>query len=90
MRAEIARLSNELYEEKFKPEGITGCDGCRTEGNGLSSWCKQCEIRACARERKLENCAYCPDYTCGKLESFLAKAKEAKARLDVIRSAIAP
>ncbi|OHB60840.1 MAG: hypothetical protein A2167_00885 [Planctomycetes bacterium RBG_13_46_10] len=86
IRAEIAQKINEIYKEKMKAEDITDCDGCKAEGARLFSGCKKCEIRKCAKGKAIENCAYCNEYPCGKLEKFFATDTEAKARLDVIRS----
>jgi len=85
-RAEIARLCREHYGMKYGPEDITDCDGCRTEGGRLFSGCIDCAIRNCARQKTLENCAYCPEYACKKLETFFLKDRDAKTRLDEVRS----
>lgn len=86
MRAQIAKLCNELYGMMYEPEDINDCDGCRTERGRLFSACQSCEIRKCARQKSLENCAYCTDYSCGKLEIFFAKEPDARNRLDEVRS----
>jgi len=88
MRAEIARKINELYNENLKAEDVTDCDGCLTEIGRLFSGCKKCEIRKCARGKAIENCAYCSEYACEKLEKFFATDPDAKARLDAIRSSL--
>ena len=90
MRADIVRICREQYGygEDFTPEYVTDCDGCRTEGGRLFSGCEKCEIRKCARQRELENCAYCNDYACEKLEKFFENDPSAKARLDVIKSTL--
>lgn len=90
MKIEIARICREQYGygAEFKPENINDCDGCRTEGGRLFSGCEKCEIRKCAREKGLENCAYCNEYTCEKLNKFFVNDRDAKARLDVIRATI--
>ena len=88
MRAEIARLCKEHYGMDYTPEDITDCDGCRTEGGRLFSASTNCAIRKCAREKGLENCAYCPEYACSKLEAFFRTETAARTRLDKIRSGI--
>ena len=85
MRVDIARQIKEHYGEEYKPEDVTDCDGCRTEGGRLFSGSKNCRVRMCARRKGLENCARCDDYTCEKLEEFLAKEPDARARLDAMR-----
>jgi hypothetical protein len=69
-------------------EDITDCDGCITQGGRLFSACKNCSIRKCTREKKLENCAHCTEYSCGKLEAFFKKEPTARTRLDTVRSSI--
>jgi len=85
MRALIARQIKDLYKENLKAEDVTDCDGCRTEGR-LFSGCRRCEIRKCARQKGIENCAHCNDYPCEKLEKLFNTDPDAKKRLDVIRS----
>ncbi|MFP4082491.1 MAG: DUF3795 domain-containing protein [Candidatus Aminicenantes bacterium] len=84
MRAEIARICKEQYGEELKPDDITDCDGCRTEKGKLFSASSKCQIRKCAREKGLENCAYCRKYPCENLKVFFASEPEAKTRLDLI------
>ena len=87
-RAEVFRICTEQYGMKITPADITDCDGCRTEGGRLFSACIKCGIRACAREKKLENCAHCGDYPCSGLETFFSSDPSAKIRLDGIRKSI--
>jgi hypothetical protein len=87
-RAEIARLCNEHYSTTYRPEDITDCDGCRTEGGRLFSPCRNCLIRSCAKQKRLESCADCSEYACERLEAFFAGEPAAKARLDEIRDNI--
>jgi len=88
MRAEIAQKINELYQEKMKAEDVTDCDGCKTEGGRLFSGCKQCDIRKCAIQKDVENCAHCDEYVCEKLKKLFATESDAKKRLDEIKSRI--
>jgi len=88
MRSEIARLLNEHYGMKYEIEDITDCDGCPREGGRLFSASQNCSIRECARQKGFENCAYCSEYVCERLEVFFATDSAAKARLDDIRSSI--
>ena len=88
MRVEIVRLCKEQYGMGLKLEDISDCDGCQSDGERLFSQCKNCLIRQCAREKKLENCAYCAEYPCGNLETFFRTEPIAKARLDAIRTGI--
>ena len=88
MRVEIARLCKEQYWKDFELEDIFDCDGCQTDGERLFSQCKNCPIRNCAREKKLENCAYCTEYACGKLEAFFRTDPMARTRLEAIRTSL--
>lgn len=88
MRVEIVERCKEQYGINYTLEDITDCDGCRTESGRLFSASKNCPIRKCAREKKLENCAYCTEYACGKLETFFSTETSAKTRLEAIRSRI--
>jgi hypothetical protein len=88
MRAEIVQLCKEHYGMDYELEDITDCDGCQTEGERLFSACQNCPMRKCAREKELENCAYCLEYPCGKLEAFFRTDPAARRRLDAIRRSL--
>jgi len=88
MRVDIAQQIKEHYGQETKPEDVNDCDGCKTDGGRLFSGCKKCEIRKCAQEKSVENCAHCDEYACEKLEKFFTADPEAKKRLDTIRSAL--
>jgi hypothetical protein len=87
MRIEIARQIKEHYGGTFKPEDVTDCDGCKGESGRLFSGSNKCEIRKCAKNKNIENCAHCSEYACGKLQEFFAKDPQAKETLDNIRNA---
>ena len=87
-RTEIAKLCKEQYGMNYEPADITDCDGCRTEGGRLFSGCTDCVIRNCAKQKAMENCAYCVEYVCKKLETFFTKDPDGKIRLDEVRSRI--
>ena len=88
MRIEIAQQIKERYGQDCKAEDVTDCDGCKTEGGRLLSGCSTCQIRKCAKEKGIENCALCDEYVCERLEKFFTTDPEAKKRLDEIRSAL--
>lgn len=88
MRIEIARICKEQYGMEYEPEDISDCDGCLTEGGRLFSGCKDCSIRNCAMKRGYENCAWCDEYACEKLEKFFVMDPSAKTRLDEIRNSL--
>jgi hypothetical protein len=84
LRAETAKKWSEMFKASIKPEDIN-CDGCPTYSQRVFSQVNVCEIRKCARNKKLKNCAYCPDYPCPKLAELFAYVPEAKATLEEIR-----
>ncbi|MBW7989103.1 MAG: DUF3795 domain-containing protein [Planctomycetes bacterium] len=88
MREEIAQQIKELYGQEYKPEDITDCDGCKTEGGRLFSGSHNCYMRKCASQKHIENCAYCQEYPCEELEKLFTTDKDAKKRLDAIKSTI--
>jgi len=86
-RREVARVWTDRYKRAIKPEDIN-CDGCRSVGGVLFSYCNVCDIRTCGQEKGVENCAYCDRYACEKLENFFQMVPDAKKMLDGIRSKI--
>jgi len=62
------------------PEKIR-CNGCLPDDcGGLEFPDKNCPIRPCVIERGLENCAYCEDYPCEKLEARMSSVEEVAKR----------
>ena len=57
------------------------CDGCLAE-NCLNPRRidPECEVRACALERELANCAHCRDYICEKLSKKIIKPEKIAER----------
>ncbi|MDQ7794503.1 MAG: DUF3795 domain-containing protein [bacterium] len=45
------------------------CDGCLKDGRLAD---QECKARPCARERGVENCAYCEEFVCEKVGKLLA------------------
>jgi hypothetical protein len=86
LRAETARKWSEMFKADIKP-GDINCDGCQSESPRLFNYCSTCEIRKCARARQVATCAACPEYSCKKLDDFLAQVPEARAALEEIRKA---
>ena len=85
MRNDIVRLCREHYGIEYGLSEITDCDGCRSEGGRIFSASATCTIRVCARNRKIENCAWCAAYPCGPLEKFLTREPAARSRLEAMR-----
>jgi len=86
-RRKVAELWSKEFKAEIKPEDIN-CDGCLLENGRLFGHCKVCEIRKCAQEKDVKNCAYCDDYTCEKLSKFFEMAPEAKITLNKLRNYI--
>ena len=87
--AKRKKVASEWNSEQYplKPDDIN-CDGCIPPNKSLMVFCHDCTIRSCAIERDLENCAYCDDYPCKKLEKIWKMIDSAKETLDEIRSKI--
>jgi len=85
-RRKVAQEWSSAYDTDIKPEEIN-CEGCLPGGSVYFTHCNVCEIRACGVERAVQNCGYCDDFACEKLERFLESVPEARARLSEIRSA---
>ena len=43
------------------------CNGCKT-GKSYFFYCQHCRINKCITKKELENCAYCEQYACKKLQ----------------------
>ncbi len=84
-RAEVAQLWSKEFKADIKPEDIN-CEGCLSDSGNLFSHPKICEIRKCGKEKNVDNCAYCSDYVCEKLEKFFEMVPDAKKRLDGIKA----
>ncbi len=86
-RLRIARLWSKLYNMNLQPHDIN-CDGCKSSGMRLFEHCRKCEIRACARGKNHESCAYCAGYPCASLYYFLSEQPtlDAKCNLEELRS----
>lgn len=70
LRAKTAKEWSELYHADIKTEDVY-CDGCMQNEGHLFAHCHECEIRKCAQEKDAENCGYCTEYSCKKLDDFL-------------------
>ena len=83
-RKQVAEAWSKQYKMAVKPEDIN-CDGCIPEGKRHIGYYNICEIRKCAQDKAVLNCAYCDNYACTKLTKFFAMAPHAKASLEKIR-----
>jgi hypothetical protein len=65
--------------EKLEAEQLN-CKGCRADNKGAFFVFTLCPIRACARERGVQSCGYCPEMkTCQRLDLPEYKANLEKA-----------
>ncbi len=83
-RKELAATWSKRYGHEFKPEDLN-CDGCLSFDGRHIGYCNVCEIRKCGMEKSVENCAYCAEYKCEKLERMHEQAPKAEAMLAVLR-----
>jgi hypothetical protein len=83
-RKKVAEEWSKHYKSDIKPEHIN-CLGCTSEKEPIFQYCRVCKIRKCAREKGLENCAYCDHYACEKLNEFFKMVPEAMVTLENIR-----
>ncbi|MCK4594802.1 DUF3795 domain-containing protein [bacterium] len=81
----IAADWSEMYGAEIPPENIpcAGCFASSPEPTGCHAG--ECEIRACAIEKKVLTCAECPEFACDRLTEFFTYAPEAKANLEARR-----
>ncbi len=83
-RKQVAEMFTKQYGKEYKPQDIN-CDGCLSDSSRIFSYCSVCETRKCGREKKVRNCAYCPQYPCEKLSKLFSEYSKAKETLDEIR-----
>lgn len=81
---ETAEIWSKAFNINVKLEDVW-CDGCLVEGKKCSH-CHECEIRKCARDKGVENCAHCKDYKCETINAFLKMVPESEKLLDKIRA----
>jgi hypothetical protein len=86
-RKEVAEMWSKDFKAEIKPEDIN-CEGCTSGKERLFSHCHVCEIRKCGREKQLQNCAYCADYSCSKLNGLFQMIPQGKVVLDEIRKGL--
>jgi hypothetical protein len=84
MRKAVAEEWSKEFGHPIKPEDIN-CVGCVVLDGPHINYCGICEIRKCGAQKKVQNCAYCVEYRCEKLEKFHENAPKAKDRLEKIR-----
>ena len=83
-RIKVAKQWSKQHNTTFARHEIN-CDGCKSQTGVLFKYSWTCDVRQCAVEKELENCAYCPEYPCEKLNPIFRVVPGAKARLDALR-----
>jgi hypothetical protein len=83
-RKETAELWAKEYNADIKPEDIN-CDGCHSDTGVVIGHAHVCEIRKCGQEKQVENCGFCVDYACEKLNPIFDMAPQAKETLDQMK-----
>ncbi len=85
-RATVAALWSKMFHAEIKPSDIN-CDGCLSGSERLFGHCKNCGIRLCGMDKKLETCAQCESYSCAKLDGLLSiLPKTARVNLESMRN----
>ena len=56
------------------------CDGCRVDGERLSTYCGSCEISLCAKAKDHPTCAHCNECPCDKIVAPPAKEELLRLR----------
>ena len=85
LRVKTAEEWAKLYNPDIKPENIN-CASCLSTADPLFSHCMVCEVRKCAFERSVDNCAVCDDYGCEIITKFMENAPVVKENLEKLRS----
>ncbi|WP_352420703.1 DUF3795 domain-containing protein [Proteiniborus sp.] len=79
------KLSKEWSSPNYQvsPEDIN-CTGCHAGSQTVFKFCNECEIRMCGVDKEIDNCGYCNEYPCSKLDISFNNSPENKERLDQI------
>ena len=70
---------------KFTKEDIR-CMGCHSKLTRKSKMCSNCEIRNCAKKKKIFTCAECRNYPCDLIEKYVSKESENRRILDKLNN----
>jgi len=84
-REEIAAQWSSEFGQDIDPAEIN-CVGCTVKRGAHIGNCSICEIRKCVIDKRMKNCAECPDYICETLQDFLDVVPEARLTLEGIRT----
>jgi len=85
MRRAYADKVSAQWKIEVEPATVN-CHGCR-DNRPKTGFCALCEVRKCAIDRKLENCASCDDYGCEKLQKVHAAMINVGKSIDGVATA---
>jgi hypothetical protein len=83
LRAKVAGDWSAQFNAVILPADVN-CVGCLAEGTHFN-YCQMCEIRKCATEKRVDNCAVCPEFGCERITGFMNMAPKAKENLEALR-----
>ncbi len=69
LREELAQKYS-TPEKKMNPNDFN-CAGCKAKEGIIFDYCKECQIRICASSRGLEDCSYCTELPCDKIDKVV-------------------
>ena len=84
-REKVAQQWSKEFNIPLKALDIN-CDGCKTENGQLFGFCQMCEVRACAKEKKVETCAHCDDFECHKIQGIFKLVPYARDALEKVKA----
>ena len=84
-RVKVAKRWSKRYNTIIERQDIN-CDGCKSQTGRLFKYCRTCEVRLCGIEKGIENCGYCHEYSCEKLDPIFMVVPGLKKRLDALKS----
>lgn len=83
LRQKTAAQWSKLYNTTLVASDIN-CVGCIVTEGPHFGHCAECQVRNCAMEHQVPNCAACNEYPCEIISGFVAMVPEAKATLDAL------
>jgi hypothetical protein len=69
-RIRCSRGWKEYLNLSLSPEKLRLCDGCQVPDKQRKVYYLNCNVRKCAMENGIENCAYCSLYPCDEVNSL--------------------
>ena len=68
------------YGDKVPPEEAC-CDGCLDNRKNAKRINTDCNVRACAMEKGVSNCAHCAEYFCSKARGKIIRCSDVEKRV---------